>query len=45
MNRGTVEWNNNVSPLTQPVREDKLSDFSLDIGKLSRYGTYGVNVR
>lgn len=33
--QGTVEWNNNISPPTQPVRDDKLSDFSPDAWKLS----------
>ena len=35
MDRGTIEWNNNISPLTSPVRDDKLSDFSPDAWKLS----------
>ena len=35
MDRGTIEWNNTSSPLTQPVRDDKLSDFSPDAWKLS----------
>ena len=35
MARGTIEWNNNISPLIQPVRDDKLLDFSPDAWKLS----------
>ena len=35
MNRGTIEWNANISPLSQPVRDDKLSELSPIAWKLS----------
>ena len=35
MDRGTVEWNNNTSQLSQFVWDDKLSEFSPDAWKLS----------
>ena len=35
MDRGTIEWNDNTSPLSQPVRDDTLSDFSPVAWKLS----------
>ena len=30
MDQGTMEWTINTSPLNQPMRDDKLSDFSPD---------------
>ena len=30
MDRGTVVWNDNISPLSQPVRDDKLADIEPD---------------
>ena len=35
MDRGSIEWNDNTSPLSQPVRGDKLSDFSPNAWKLT----------
>ena len=34
MDRGASGWNDNSSPLTQPVRDNKLSDFSPEAWKL-----------
>ena len=34
MDRGTIEWNDNTSPLTQPARDNKLADFSPEAWKL-----------